>query len=282
MSRSTSRSPPSKSPNKSPTSGAKLVFVSSNECSPNSRTLVLDGITDIRSTTTFGDPNPPAPLGNSPAPSPQPPAPTSLATILYTSGTTGRPRGVMLSHDNLASNAAAGRVLRRDSRRTPLCILPLSHIYARTCDLYTWIYRGSQLVLAESRETLARDWPSSTRPPSMPCHSSTRELPTEFELRPATNINKPPRRVLRRPNRNSLLRRRALRAEIEAWYADQGLPVLLGYGLTETSPVISASTPRAHRPGAVGRLLANVEVRIAADGELLTRGPHVMLGYWHE
>ena len=75
--------------------------------------------------------------------------PDDLATILFTSGTTGRPRGVMLSQRNLASNAAAmADALGSGGEHTRLNILPLSHIYARTCDLYTWIYRGSRLVLA--------------------------------------------------------------------------------------------------------------------------------------
>jgi long-chain acyl-CoA synthetase len=73
-----------------------------------------------------------------------------------------------------------------------------------------------------------------------------------------------------------------LASEIEAWYAKRGQTVLMGYGLTETSPVISASTPRARRAGAVGHILPDVEVRIAEDGELLTRGPNLMLGYWHD
>jgi long-chain acyl-CoA synthetase len=84
--------------------------------------------------------------------------PQSLATILFTSGTTGRPRGVMLSHGNLATNAiATTEAIAAPHEETRLCFLPLSHIFARTCDLYTWIYRGSRLVLAESRETIVRD-----------------------------------------------------------------------------------------------------------------------------
>ncbi len=70
--------------------------------------------------------------------------------------------------------------------------------------------------------------------------------------------------------------------DVEAWYAERGLPLLPGYGLTEASPVIAVSTASARRFGAVGRALPDVEVRIADDGELLTRGPNVMLGYWQD
>ena len=81
--------------------------------------------------------------------------PDDLATILYTSGTTGQPKGVMLSHANLVSNARgmlAAFPNQDDELR--LCWLPLSHIYSRTCDLYTWIIGGTQLALAESRERI--------------------------------------------------------------------------------------------------------------------------------
>jgi long-chain acyl-CoA synthetase len=67
---------------------------------------------------------------------------------------------------------------------------------------------------------------------------------------------------------------------VEAWYAERGLPIHCGYGLTEASPVISVSPPGETRFGSVGRPLSNVDVRIAEDGEVLARGPNVMLGYW--
>jgi long-subunit acyl-CoA synthetase (AMP-forming) len=73
-----------------------------------------------------------------------------------------------------------------------------------------------------------------------------------------------------------------LALELETWYRERGLPILQGYGLTEASPVISASTPSAYRSGSVGRLLPGVEARFTADAELLVRGPNVMLGYWND
>jgi long-chain acyl-CoA synthetase len=216
------------------------------------------------------------------APSLPAPRPQSLATILYTSGTTGRSRGVMLSHANLASNAAAtADAFGDDHPELRLCVLPLSHIYARTCDLYTWLYRGTQLVLDESRETLARDL-QLVRPAAL---NAVPYIYQKIADRVRTSDG----------DRSQVLRDffggrieqlngggAPLAPETEAWYAEQGLPILMGYGLTETSPVVAASTPKSHRPGTVGKLLADVEVRIAPDGEILVRGPNVMLGYWHD
>jgi long-chain acyl-CoA synthetase len=207
--------------------------------------------------------------------------PAALATILYTSGTTGCPRGVMLSHENLASNAAAVCEAHQvNADHTMLCILPLSHIYARTCDLYTWVVSGSRLVLGESRETLLRD----------------------CQLVQPTALNAVPfvyQRIMDGIcNSTAIDKRAALRAAfggrmetlfcggapvapgVETWYADQGLPLLPGYGLTEASPVIAVTTRHARRLGTVGQAIPGIENRIAPDGELLTRGPHVMLGYW--
>ena len=224
---------------------------------------------------------PPAPSPQPPVPSPQSPAPNSLATILYTSGTTGRPRGVMLSHGNLATNAASLADLFEDHEETRLSVLPLSHIYARTCDLYTWVYRGWRLVVGESRQTMARDL-QLVRPTTL------NAVPYIFE-RVADQVR------ATKGDQSATLRNffggriellncggAPLAPETEAWYAAHGMPVLMGYGLTETSPVVSAGTPRAHCPGTVGRPLPGVDVRIAEDGEILVRGPNIMLGYWKD
>jgi long-chain acyl-CoA synthetase len=211
--------------------------------------------------------------------------PTDLATILYSSGTTGEPKGVMLSHGNLASNALATDLLFLPGESdVKLCWLPLSHIFARTCDLYCWIVRGSELVLAESRETI---------------------LANSQQFRP-TLINGVPyffdkvhRHVASQGGSNDEQTERlkaafggrlqmacsggAPLADATAeYYGRHGIPLVQGYGLTESSPVISVSTPRAYKTGSVGRPLKGVEVKIAADGEILTRGPLVMLGYWKQ
>jgi long-chain acyl-CoA synthetase len=209
--------------------------------------------------------------------------PGDLATILYSSGTTGRPRGVMLTQRNLAFNAAAmADAMAGTAENTRLGVLPLSHIFARTCDLYTCLYLGSRLVLAESRETLGRDL-QLVQPTAM------NAVPYLYQ-KIADHI-----RASGTSDDMSALRKyfggridqlccggAALAPETADWYTKRGLTVLVGYGLTESSPVISASTPAANCPGAVGRLLRDVEVRIAADGEVLVRGPNVMRGYWRD
>ncbi len=210
----------------------------------------------------------------------RPPTSRQLATILYTSGTTGRPRGVMLSHANLAANAAAvADAFGGGPHQTRLCILPLSHIYARMCDLYTWVYRGSRLVLGENRETLARDC-QLARPTALSA------VPYVYQ-RIADKV-----RERESADKSAALREffggrvgwlscggAPLAPDVEQWFAQHGLPILAGYGLTEASPVIALSTPGRHRFGSVGPPLANVEVCIADDGEILARGPSIMLGY---
>ena len=205
----------------------------------------------------------------------------SLATILYTSGTTGEPKGVMLTQHNLASNTLAtidAFGCQDDDLR--LNFLPLSHIFARTCDLYCWLAGGTRMALAESRDTVIAD-----------CQA----------IQP-TILNGVPHfydRVHRGLSDKGLAEtpgalRAALGGAIRVccgggaalpdhlfdYFHGHGVPLLQGYGLTESSPVISLSSQTAFRRGASGRPIGGIEVRIAADGEILTRGPHVMLGYY--
>jgi long-chain acyl-CoA synthetase len=210
-------------------------------------------------------------------------APDELATILYTSGTTGRPRGVMLSQRNLAANAVAMVEAYGDSHAaTRLNVLPLSHIYARTCDLYTWVYSGSRLVLGENRDAIGRDF-QLARPTALSAvpHLYRRIMEKLQADRPADEA------VALRAYFGGRMKRlncggAAVAPDVEAWYADHGLPLLPGYGMTEASPVVAVSNLQCRRAGTVGRPLANVEVRLADDGEVLVRGPNVMLGYWQD
>ncbi len=219
--------------------------------------------------------------------------PDDLATILYTSGTTGEPKGVMLSHRNLASNAlatiAAFDVAEDDLR---LCWLPLSHIFARTCDLYTWLASGAPLALAESRERIIAN--CQTLRPTMlngvpyffdkvrrhleekgtGVFSAAEKTPVPFSSSLA--------QLFGGRMRLCCSGGAALPDDTAEFYWARGVKLTQGYGLTESSPVITLSTPTQYKLGTVGRAIAGVEVAIAADGEILTRGPHVMLGYWGE
>ena len=206
-----------------------------------------------------------------------------LATIMYTSGTTGHPRGVMLSQGNLANNAAATAeaypYLESELR---LGFLPLSHIYARTCDLYAWLYRGSQFALAQSRDTILADCqaihPTTINGVPYFYDKIFRRL-HESGQQPEQGVVQ---KLLGGKVRHCFCGGAALPEHVETFFAEQEQPILAGYGLSETSPVISVSTKAESRPGAVGRPLSNIEVRFAEDGELLTRGPHVMQGYWQD
>ncbi len=260
-------------------SGAHRVFVSRAELLAKFSALLLHGEqVFVHDEQNYCESKPP--LGSHT--SPQPPAsgvqPDDLATILFTSGTTGRPRGVMLSQRNLAWNAAATCDTHGGgSDQMRLNILPFSHIYARTCDLYTWLYRGSKLVLAESRETLLRDC-RLVQPTVLNGVPYMYERLAERVRASGASLAA----VLGGKMKQLSCGGAAIAPEVEAWYESQELPLLPGYGLSEASPVVSVSTPAARKAGSVGRPLAELDVRVADDGEVLVRGPNVMVGYWQD
>jgi long-chain acyl-CoA synthetase len=249
--------------------------------------------------------------------------PEDLATLIYTSGTSGDMKGVMLTHGNIASNVSTCCELfsfREDDEC--LSFLPLSHIFERMFGHYSMFHCGVVINYAESVDTVATDM-QRLRPTLMA------SVPRLYE--------KIYGRVLDAVRAGSALKRRlffwgkrvgekavdlrlagrplspALRAQL--WVADRlifsklrartggrlrffisggaplsadiakffhaaGMPILEGYGLTETSPVIAVNTFKHQRLGTVGLPIPGVEVKIAADGEILTRGPHVMAGYY--
>jgi len=218
---------------------------------------------------------------------PPSPSPDALATILFTSGTTGQPRGVMLSHGNLTSNAiAVTEAVASPIDETRLGFLPLSHIYARTCDLYSWIYRGSRLVLAESRETIIRDCQLAKPNVLNGVPYFYQKVAQQLHAAGKADVPDVLRELLGGELQQCFCGGAAMPPEIESLFEAQGLPLLSGYGLTETSPVVSATRKEDYRPGIVGRPLEVVEVRLSdepgREGEILVRGPNVMQGYWQD
>ena len=210
-----------------------------------------------------------------------------LATILYTSGTTGEPKGVMLTHGNLESNAAgvvvgfhgpAGAPAVRDRRMN---LLPLSHIYARTCDFYCWLVAGSELALADTPLTAVAD--SAEMQPTL-----FNAVPYFYErlTRRLTELGVADMpgalaKMLGGRVRHCCSGGAPLPDHVAKFFVDRGVLLTQGYGLTESSPVITMNTPHVFKHGTVGRAVPGVEVQIANDGEVLTRGPHVMLGSWN-
>lgn len=209
--------------------------------------------------------------------------PDDLATIMYTSGTTGHPKGVMLTHGNLSSNA---RAVLECSGILPHAVylswLPFSHIYARTVDIYGVLVSGALLCLAESVESVMLNL-AETQPTNMS------GVPRFYEKVLAA--------VQGGDEAQGLRRLRMLFGARVDWLSSGGAPLppavaqayhaaglllLQGYGLTESSPVISFNRKDRYKVGSVGLPIPGVAVRIADDGEVLTRGPHVMKGYWND
>jgi long-chain acyl-CoA synthetase len=210
--------------------------------------------------------------------------PDDLATIMYTSGTTGNPKGVMLTHGNLLSNSRASlEAAPHNPGDVVLNWLPFSHIYARTVDHYAAsLVAGVLVCLAESPETLVQDL-EEVRPTNLA------SVPRFYEKVLNAVSSADPEETSRRlrdvfgPRIDWLSSGGApLPPAIGRAYHRAGLMLLQGYGLTESSPVISFNTKKAYKIETVGRALPGVEVRIAPDGEVLTRGPHVMKGYWKD
>ena len=206
-----------------------------------------------------------------------------LATIIYTSGTTGRPKGVMLSHGNLLSNATStAHMGNSKSSDILLSWLPYSHIYARTCDHYVTIFSGATVCLADSVDTLLLNI-AETQPTDLT------SVPRFYEKVWSAVEPLPPE--VRTAHLKAMFGTRMRRfssggaplpKHVGKGFEQSGLILLEGYGLTESSPVISFNSFDACKMGTVGKALDHVEIKIADDGEILTRGPHVMQGYWKD
>ncbi len=244
---------------------------------------------------------------------------TELATIIYTSGTTGVPKGVMLTHGNMAANINCFLTgLGFDLGFACVSFLPLSHVTARCVDLGL-LYSGvtlahlSQLgqltdALLEVRPQILLSVPRVYEKVHAQVALHAAKFPTKQVYRWALRVGRAHRtetlagiipRSLDWKLANLLVYskiRAGLGGRVETflsggaplglplaeWFADVGIRIYEGYGLTETSPVIAVNNPAAHRIGSVGKPLANVQVKIADDGEILVRGPSVFQGYWNK
>ena len=242
-----------------------------------------------------------------PAPRPQPPT-IGLAEIVFTSGTTAAPKGVMLTHGNILSNVGAAREampIRRGERL--LSLLPLSHMMEQTAGLLAALGAGATIFYATSRRSTAllaalqrhrvgllvcvpeilklllggiereaerngqrRRWERLL--------GLAERLP--MATRPA--LFRPLHRRLGSHLRLVLCGGAALEPELWRTWERLGVRVVQGYGATECAPIIGSNRLNRRLPGAVGWPLRDVELRLAADGEILVRGPNVTPGYWRD
>lgn len=248
---------------------------------------------------------------------------TDLFTIIYTSGTTGRPKGVMLAHSNVVSNlyAIEDRMIIPRGEAKALSFLPLCHIYERTGS-FCCMFMGVSIYYAESMEAIGENL-KEVQPhifntvPRLLEKVYDKIVSKGYELTGvkkslffwALNLG-----LKYEPNKNqgswynfqlklankiifSKWREAlggnvmqinsgasALQPRLARVFWSAGIPVNEGYGLTETSPVVSASicNHKDIRIGMVGKIVRDVEVKIAADGEILVKGPNVMQGYYKQ
>ena len=246
-----------------------------------------------------------------------------LATIIYTSGTTGRPKGVMLSHQNIVSNVIASqkRLPLTYGNAKALSFLPMCHIYERML-LYLYIYSGAKIYFAESLETIG-DNLKEIQPSMMTAVPRLLEKLYDKIYAKGADLSgikkklfywavdlglqyepygqngwwyeqklKIARMLIFSKWKEALggnldliaSGSAALQPRLARIFTAAGMTVAEGYGLTETSPVISVNDMRngKMRIGSVGQIIDKVEVKIAEDGEILCKGPNIMMGYYKD
>ncbi|WP_405382634.1 AMP-dependent synthetase/ligase [Maribacter sp. LLG6340-A2] len=248
--------------------------------------------------------------------------PSDLATLIYTSGTTGRPKGVMMSHNNLVSNVVASKERVPSSiNDTALSFLPICHIFERMI-LYLYQYCGIEVYFAEGLDKIS-DNLKEVKPNLMTVVPRLLEKVYESIIAKGSSLTGIKKSLFfwavdvglkYKPYgangwwyelKLSIARKlifskwqeglggnlgimvsgsAALQPRLSRIFAAAGIPVMEGYGLTETSPVISVNDQRNNgwKIGSVGKVISDVEVKIAEDGEILCKGPNVMLGYYKD
>lgn len=246
-----------------------------------------------------------------------------LATLIYTSGTTGRPKGVMLSHKNIVSNAVSSteRVPTEGEDIKSLSFLPICHIYERMLT-YLYQYRGVSIYFAESLETIS-DNLKEIKPEIMTAVPRLLEKVYDKIIAKGTDLTGVKKKLFfwavdiglkyEPYGQNGWLYERklgiarkliftkwqealggnlkviasgsaALQPRLARIFNAAGMGIMEGYGLTETSPVVSVNDmrDRGFKIGTVGKLIKDVKVKIAQDGEILVQGPNVMQGYYKD
>ncbi|MFM7731516.1 MAG: AMP-dependent synthetase/ligase, partial [Flavobacteriales bacterium] len=248
---------------------------------------------------------------------------SDLATIIYTSGTTGLPKGVMLSHQNIASNAVSCEerlpLLVKGKSRC-LSFLPISHIYERMLH-YLYIQNGVEMYLSgmdQIKDDLIIARPNiftgvprlfekfydgiyskgmSNKGIKLTLFKWAHALALRWEPEGANGWWYEMQLWIARKLVFSKVKSAlglteigavasgsaALQARLARFFNGAGIPVQEGYGLTETSPVITVNTfrsPNMFKVGYVGKVISGVEIRLAEDGEILCKGPNVMMGYY--
>ncbi len=246
-----------------------------------------------------------------------------LATLIYTSGTTGRPKGVMLTHNNIVSNVLVSdkRVPLEPGKDKALSFLPICHIFERMI-LYLYQYNGLQIYFAEAIEKLS-DNAKEIKPNVMTAVPRLYEKIYDKIVAKGDSLTGAKKKLFfwalelglkYKPygengwwyERQLKLARKlifskwqealggelkimvsgsaALQQRLTRVFAAAGMPIMEGYGLTETSPVVSVNDLRngGFRPGTVGKIIDGVEVKFAENGELLVKGPNVMQGYYKD
>ncbi len=246
-----------------------------------------------------------------------------LATLIYTSGTTGKPKGVMLSHKNLSSNAlnSALRLPIKSGKSKSLSFLPVCHVYERML-LYLYLYKGVSIHYAESLETISENI-KEVKPDVMTAVPRLLEKVYDKIIAKGTDLKgikkslffwavkiglkyepygqngwwyefklKIARKLIFSKWKEGLggnlkliaSGSAALQPRLARIFNAAGIGVMEGYGLTETSPVISVNDMNdgGFKVGTVGKLIPETEVKIAEDGEILVKGPQVMMGYFKD